>query len=325
MTEIVWQPAASLQALKIRADMLKAVRAFFDQRDVLEVETPILAHAGVTDLHLHNLTTRLSGPGMPVPTTFYLQTSPEYAMKRLLAANSGPIFQICKVFRDDEISRRHNPEFTMLEWYQPGFTDVQLMAELDELLQTLLATEPAESLTYQAAFQQHLGIDPFAKDAHEKLFALLTEKGFADAIVREDSIDTLLQLAMSMLVEPEIGQRRPCFVTHFPASQAALAKLDQEDPRAARRFELFYRGLELANGFWELTDPQQQAERFCADNALRLQHGLEPQPIDEKLLAALMAGMPDCAGVAVGFDRLVMLRLGTDSIQDTIAFPIDRS
>lgn len=325
MTEIVWQPAASLQALKTRADMLKAVRAFFDHRHVLEVETPVLARAGVTDLHLQNLTTHLSGPSMPVAQTFYLQTSPEYAMKRLLAAGSGPIFQICKAFRDDEISRRHNPEFTLLEWYRPGFTDVQLMNELDALMQALLATQPAESITYQAAFQRHLNIDPFAADAHAQLFALLRAGGFGDAITPQDSLDTLLQLAMSMLVEPAIGQDRPCFITHFPASQAALARLDDDDPRAARRFELFYRGLELANGFWELTDPQQQAERFRADNVLREQHGLAPQPIDERLLAALVSGMPECAGVAVGFDRLVMLKLGTNSIQDTIAFPIDRS
>ncbi|MCH8502529.1 MAG: elongation factor P--(R)-beta-lysine ligase [Aliidiomarina sp.] len=324
MTELDWRPAATLQAIKERADLQASIRAFFRRRGVLEVETPILARAGVTDLHVHNLSTRLSGPGMPEPTTLFLQTSPEYAMKRLLAAGSGPIFQLCKVFRDDEISRRHNPEFTMLEWYRPGYDDYQLMQELDELMQELLSTEPAEQITYQHAFLDIVGIDPFASNAQGKLLDYLSANGYDGVVTAADSLDTVLQLVMSVIIEPRIGQERPCYVTHFPASQAALAKLDPADTRMSRRFELFFRGLELANGFWELTDAALQAERFHADNQQRLANGLQPQPIDEQLLAALAAGMPECAGVAVGVDRLLMLKLGAASIAETLCFPIDR-
>lgn len=324
MTELDWRPAATLQALKERAELQESIRAFFRRRGVLEVETPILARAGVTDLHVHNLSTSLSGPGMPEPTTLFLQTSPEYAMKRLLAAGSGPIFQLCKVFRDDEISRRHNPEFTMLEWYRPGFDDEQLMQELDDLIQTILATEPAEQITYQQAFLEIVDIDPFAGDAHGQLRDYLRANGYDGVVTAADSLDTVLQLVMSVIIEPRIGQDRPCYVTRFPASQAALAKLDPVDQRMSRRFELFYRGLELANGFWELTDATLQAERFRADNQQRLANGLQPQPTDERLLAALAAGMPECAGVAVGVDRLLMLKMGASSITETLTFPIDR-
>lgn len=325
MSGIEWRPTASWQAIKERAEMLQGIRAFFAKRDVLEVETPILARAGVTDVHLHNAVTRLQGPGMPRPENFYLQTSPEYAMKRLLAAGSGSIFQICKVVRDDEISQRHNPEFSMLEWYRPGFDDYALMAELDELIQDVLACEPAEYLTYQQAFLQVLDIDPLQSNAKPALLQVLAQYGYESAIDDDDSLDTILQLVMSLLIEPEIGQTRPCFVSHFPASQAALARIVQDDHRVSHRFELFYRGLELANGFWELTDAQQQRGRFLADNAERERLGLAKQPIDERFLAALEHGLPECSGVAVGLDRLLMLRLGLHDIADILTFPINRA
>lgn len=305
--------------------MQQCIRAFFAKRQVLEVETPLLARAGVTDVHLHNAVTRLQGPGMPAPQNFYLQTSPEYAMKRLLAAGSGPIFQICKVVRDDEISRRHNPEFSMLEWYRPGFDDYALMAELDALVQEILKCEPAEYLTYQQAFIEVLNIDPLDSASKESLLNILAQHGYADAVNDKDSLDTVLQLAMSVLVEPNIGQERPCFVTHFPASQAALARISPEDHRLSHRFELFYQGLELANGFWELTDAEQQRGRFLADNSERAKLGLEVQPIDELFLAALEHGLPDCSGVAVGLDRLLMLRLGIKDIAEILTFPVSRA
>lgn len=320
-----WQPCASWQAMQERADMQRCIRAFFASRGVLEVETPLLARAGVTDAHLHNATTRLQGPGMPTPTDFYLQTSPEYAMKRMLAAGSGAIFQLCKVVRDDEISRRHNPEFTLLEWYRPGFDDLQLMAELDELMQLLLQTMPAQTITYQDAFLQFIGVDPLAPNSKPAVLDALNAAGYGDAVSIDDHLDTLLQLAMSMLVEPKLGQEAPCFVSHFPASQAALARIDKDDARVARRFELFYQGLELANGFWELTDAQQQRARFVADNAKRIESGLPQQPIDEAFLAALEHGLPDCSGVAVGVDRLLMLKLGTRDIAAVLAFPVWRA
>lgn len=320
-----WRPTASWETLKIRADMLKRIRAFFAERDVLEVETPLLAHAGVTDLHLHNATTRLHGPGLPKPTTFYLQTSPEYAMKRLLAAGSGAIFQIGKVVRDDEISRRHNPEFTLLEWYRPGFTDDDLIAETDLLLQALLGTATADVLTYQEVFLQVLHADPLTSEGLGIVRAELESRGYGDALAADEEPDVVLQLAMSVLIEPVIGQNKPCVVKNFPASQAALAKIHGSDPRVAHRFEVFYRGLELANGFWELTDANQQRARFEEDNAQRVARGLEAQPVDERFLAALTSGMPDCAGIAVGFDRLVMLKTGASSIEQVLTFPTLRA
>ncbi|RUO27478.1 elongation factor P--(R)-beta-lysine ligase [Aliidiomarina sanyensis] len=320
-----WRPTASWETLKIRADMLKRIRAFFADRNVLEVETPLLAHAGVTDLHLHNATTRLQGPGLPKPTTFYLQTSPEYAMKRLLAAGSGAIFQIGKVVRDDEISRRHNPEFTLLEWYRPGFTDDDLIAETDRLLQVLLGTAPADVLTYQAVFLQVLDADPLTPEGIAMIRRELETRGYGDALATEEEPDVVLQLAMSVLVEPAIGQTKPCVVKNFPASQAALARIHKDDSRVAHRFEVFYQGLELANGFWELTDAHQQRARFERDNAQRIARGLAPQPIDERFLSALESGMPDCAGIALGFDRLVMLKIGARSIEQVLTFPTLRA
>lgn len=325
MASIDWQPSASWQAIKERADMQQRIRAFFALRGVLEVETPLLARAGVTDVHLHNATTCLQGPGMPTPTHFYLQTSPEYAMKRMLAAGSGPIFQICKVVRDNEISRRHNPEFTLLEWYRPGFDDQQLMAELDTLMQELLNTQPAQTITYQDAFITSIGVDPLLTANKSAVLSALKTAGYSDAVDSEDHFDTILQLAMSVLIEPNLGQNRPCFVSQFPASQAALARIDEDDARVSRRFELFYKGLELANGFWELIDAQQQRARFVADNAARVALGLAAQPIDEAFLAALKHGLPDCSGVAVGIDRLLMLQLGTRDIADVLTFPVQRA
>lgn len=320
-----WRPTASWETLKIRADMLQRIRAFFAERHVLEVETPLLSRSAVTEQHLHSATTRLLGPGLSEPTEFYLQTSPEYAMKRLLAAGSGAIYQITKAVRNEEMSRRHNPEFTLLEWYRPDFNDDDLIAETDLLLQSLLGTLPCEVLTYQEVFQRVLEADPLTADGVLKIRHALIEQGFADALATDEDADVILQLAMSILIEPAIGQGRPCVVKYFPASQASLAKINQHDPRVAHRFEIFYQGLELANGFWELTDAAQQRLRFEQDNAQRLARGLECMPIDERFLSALEYGMPNCAGIAVGFDRLVMIKAGANSIEKVLTFPISRA
>ncbi|WP_194756819.1 elongation factor P--(R)-beta-lysine ligase [Aliidiomarina indica] len=325
MNSGTWRPTASWDVLKQRADMLRHIRTFFAERDVLEVETPLLAQAGVTDVHLHNATTQLRGPGMPAPTTFYLQTSPEYAMKRLLAAGSGSIYQISKVVRDDEISSRHNPEFTMLEWYRPGFSDRELMAESEALVRSLLNCPAAEYLTYQEAFIRTLNIDPLSDEGVAALRQRLVADGYDGAVDETDSAETVLQLAMSVYVEPTIGRERPCFVTHFPANQAALARLNKDDPRVSHRFELFYQGLELANGFWELTDPKQQQQRFESDNQERRLRGLPEQPVDQYFLAALKAGLPDCAGIAMGFDRMLMLKVKAQHIHEVLTFPIERA
>ncbi len=322
-----WQPSASPEALRLRARLLAAVRAFFAERGVLEVETPVLGAATVTDPHLRSLATA-SGR--------YLQTSPEYHMKRLLAAGSGPIYQLGRAFRDGEAGRRHNPEFTLLEWYRPGFDHHRLMDEVEELLAATLGTRlapgPAERLPYAEAFRRHAGVDPFA-DPPGRLAEVARVAGGRRAPDLGDDRDAWLDLLMATAVGPALGRECPAFVHDFPASQAALARVRQPGPGAgssggpavAERFELFVGGVEVANGFHELTDPAEQRRRFERDLARRRDRGLPEPQVDERLLAALEAGLPDCAGVALGFDRLVMLAAGAGSIEEVLAFPADRA
>lgn len=317
-----WQPGLSPQRLRERAQWMATIREFFAQRGVLEVDTPILASAGVTDPHLSNATTTLS---WQADKQWYLQTSPEYAMKRLLAAGSGCIYQIAKVIRDDEVGRFHNPEFSMLEWYRVGFDEHQLMDEVDLLLQTLLQAEPAQRYTYQQVFVRYLNIDPLTEQGLSELKAWLVAQNIGDWVSQENDNDVLLHLAMSHYIEPLIGKASPCFIYNFPASQAALAQLDTEDSRVARRFEVYYQGIELANGFYELTDAQVQAARFAEDNQQRQTLGRPQAATDKKLLAALAAGVPDCAGVALGLDRLLMLKWGAQHIDEVQSFSIHRA
>ncbi|GAA3549463.1 elongation factor P--(R)-beta-lysine ligase [Zobellella aerophila] len=310
--------------LRQRAAVLARIRHFFGQRGVLEVDTPTLAQAGVTDLHLENFVTRFVGPGMARGRLLYLQTSPEFHMKRLLAAGCGPIYQICKSYRNEESGRLHNPEFTMLEWYRTGFDHHRLMDEMAELLMLVLECAEPERLTYQAVVRRQLGVCPLTATLDE-LKAAAQGLGADELVAREEDRDTLLQLMFALGVEPAIGQRVPCFVHDFPASQAALARVSPADPRVAERFEVYYRGIELANGFHELSDADEQQQRFEQDNRLRIARGLDPKPLDEYMLAALHAGLPDCAGVALGVDRLVMLALGAERLEQVIAFPVDRA
>lgn len=317
-----WQPTASLPQLKQRAAILAQIRAFFAARDVLEVDTPAMSQATVTDIHLHTFQTQFVGPGFANGQQLYLMTSPEFHMKRLLAAGSGPIYQICKSFRNEESGRYHNPEFTMLEWYRPGFDHHTLMDEMDDLLQMLLQCGAAERMTYQQAFLTVLGVCPLTAEM-DALKAVAATLGLADIAEPEDDRDTLLQLLFSVGVEAKIGQQAPAFVYDFPASQAALAQISPADERVAERFEVYFKGIELANGFHELADGDEQLARFEADNRKRLEMGLAPQPIDLHLVNALRAGFPDCAGVALGIDRLIMLALGQDHIDRVTAFPIE--
>lgn len=319
-----WMPGASLEMLKTRAEVMGDIRSFFKERDVLEVDTPLLASTGVTDPHLFNAVTTLGGAGLP-NRTYHLQTSPEYAMKRLLAAGSGCIYQIAKAVRDDEIGRLHNPEFALLEWYRIGFDDHALMNEVDALMQRILNCKPAKKWTYQELFLQHVGADPLTEEGMEHIRQWLIAKDVGDWVATEPDTDTLLQLAMSHYIEPVIGQDMPVFVYNFPASQSALARLDSHDLRVARRFELYYKGIELANGFYELTDAQQQAERFASDNAKRTAMNLPEVAVDENLLAALEHGLPDCAGVALGLDRLLMLKTEASHIEEVQTFSISRA
>jgi lysyl-tRNA synthetase class 2 len=301
--------------------MLAAAREFFAGRGVLEVETPILSSAAVSDPQIESLVTQVAG----MSAQAYLCTSPEYAMKRLLAAGSGDIYQICKVFRDAERGRWHNPEFTLIEWYRLGFDDAALMTEVETLIGCLLAPrrlEPAERLSYAAAMQRHAGVD-----AHGASDDDLTESARRHGVVCHAELDrdAKLDLLMGLVVGPRLGFGRPCFICDYPASQAALARLKPGLPPVAARFELYLNGVELANGFHELVNAGEQRARFEQDLTVRRARGQVKSPLDEHLLAALAAGMPDCAGVALGFDRLVAIALGAPRLADAMAFTIDNA
>ena len=319
-----WQPSASLTALKQRAESIGKIRQFFSDRGVLEVDTPAMSHATVTDVHLHTFQTQFIGPGYADGQPLFFMTSPEFHMKRLLAAGSGCIYQIGKAFRNEESGRYHNPEFSMLEWYRVGFDHHQLMDEMDDLLQCVLSCSAAERMTYQQAFLRILSVCPL-ESSLDDLKVLAEQHGLADISRDETHRDILLQLLFSVVIEPQIGQQSPAFVYDFPASQAALAKINQQDTRVADRFEVYFKGIELANGFHELDDAKEQRARFEQDNQQRKAMGLAPQPIDEYLLAALEAGLPQCAGVALGIDRVIMLAQGAQHIDEITAFPFPRA
>jgi len=302
--------------------MLKTARAFFADRGVLEVETPILSAAAVSDPQIESLATQIAG----LPGRRYLCPSPEYAMKRLLAAGSGDIYQICKVFRDAEYGRWHNPEFTMIEWYRVGLDDAALMNEVEALLGELLAPAralgAAERLSYREALQRHAGVDAFDSTEDQLLDAARRHGVQCDAQLDRDA---KLDLLMGLIVGPRLGRDNPCFVCDYPANQAALARLKPGLPRVAARFELYLDGLELANGFHELAQAQEQRARFTRDLALRRARGQVQAPLDENFLAALECGLPDCAGVALGFDRLVAIASGAKKLADTLAFRIENA
>jgi elongation factor P--(R)-beta-lysine ligase len=320
---VSWQPGASLATLKTRAAMLGRARKFFAQRSVLEVETPILSSAAVSDPQLQSLHTQVAGIAEPR----YLQTSPEYAMKRLLAAGSGDIYQVCKVFRDEEQGRWHNPEFTMIEWYRLGFDDAALMDEVEALLVYMLEglrdLPSAERLSYSAALQRHAGVDAF-NDGDAALAAAAVRHGIhCDSTLDRDA---KLDLLMGLVVGPRLGVERPCFICDYPVSQAALARLKPGVTQAvAARFELYVDGIELANGFHELANGSEQRARFVADLKTRAARGQVQPPLDENLLAALQHGLPDCAGVALGLDRLVAVAVGAKRLSEAMSFTIETS
>ena len=322
MEEIKWQPSASLESLRKRALILAKIRSFFAERSVLEVETPLLSHATVTDPHIISMAATVPNPRSSQDQLCYLQTSPEYAMKRLLAAGSGSIYQICKAFRQDERGRLHNPEFTILEWYRLGFDHHALMKEVDELFQTLLQTPPAERFSYAEVFEGFLGLNP-----HEAETKTLQDCARQQGLTMTSELDRdgWLSLLLSHGIEPHLGKDRPAFIYDFPASQAALARLRPENPPLASRFEIYYQGIELGNGFHELQASTEQRSRFLQDLNYRRQNQLPSVPLDEHLLAALNHGLPDCAGIAIGVDRLVMLALGYQSIEDIVSFHFEQA
>jgi len=327
-----WRPGATPARLQARAALLARTRAFFAARGVLEVDTPLLVNAPVSDVHIHSAAVRLAAE-RGASAQMFLHTSPEYAMKRLLAAGSGDIYQVCHVVRALEHGRLHNAEFTLIEWYRLGFTLEALMDEVAALVRELLGSagpqRAQERVSYREAFTRELALDPFTATLAELAQAAAT-LGFGAPPAGEGEggaarRDELLELLMGAVVGPRLGAGALTFVHGYPATQAALARLDPRDPRTARRFELYCDGIELANGFHELTTASEQRLRFETDNSERRRMGLPVHALDERLLAALAAGLPDCAGVAVGFDRLAMLATGAAHIDEVLAFPTGRA
>jgi len=315
-----WRPYADKRLIKLRAETYIKIRQFMAERNILEVETPVLSHATVTDMQLNSFRSEYSSPQSNSGKILYLQTSPEYAMKRLLASGTGAIYQISRVFRNEEQGKYHNPEFTMLEWYQPGYGHHQLMQEL-ELFLNLFAMNHCEKISYGEIFLEHTGLDPHTCDTNE-LKSMAQQHGLSTTI-EERSV--LLDFIFSDKISSTLGDTRPLFVYDYPACQSALAKLSNTTPKVAERFELFINGMEIANGFHELTDADEQLARFEQDLTLRKKENRPDLPIDHLFLDALKQGLPDCAGVAVGIDRLLMVITGTNDIREVLGFPIERA
>ncbi|WP_415880276.1 EF-P lysine aminoacylase EpmA [Methylomonas sp. TEB] len=321
---VSWQPSCPLVHLRTRAQMLAAIRRFFEARDVLEVETPLLCPATGTDPQLDFFSSQFNFP--PSQPTLFLQTSPEFAMKRLLAAGSGSIYQICKAFRNGEAGRYHNPEFTILEWYRVGYDLRQLMAEVAELLLQLLqpfhAALSTKQISYQQLFLHATGLDPL-------IFCVSDYQAYAAANALPEAVDLCgddhalwLDFIFSHCVQRMMDKNTIYLLHSYPAIQSSLARLHVDDPRISERFEVFINGVELGNGFYELADPQEQEARFDKEIAYRLSHDLPVVSKDEAFLQALKFGLPDCSGVAIGLDRLLMIALGSESISDVLAFPV---
>jgi len=316
-----WRPTASFDALGRRAALLIAVRQFFAQRGVMEVETPLLASAPVTDPHIEAIAARHPADE---DAWLYLQTSPEFAMKRLVAAGSGPIYQICKAFRRGERGRRHNPEFTMLEWYRPDQSFDGLIDDVCAIVKLAAGAAPTVvRRSYRDLFIEALELDPFAASLSE---LRRCARHHLELSFDSEDRDTWLQLLMSTIVEPSLLADQITVVDNFPASQAALARIedDASGTAVARRFEVYYRGMELANGYDELRDADELVRRIRSDHSQRQQAGLSMPPIDRALLKAMQAGLPACVGVAMGFDRLAMLHCDASAIDEVLAFPLER-
>ena len=325
-TTQAWQSNASRETLLKRALMMKQIRVFFDVRDVVEVETPLLSRYSTTDPHLDSLYTRFREQDC------YLNTSPEYAMKRLLACWQQPIYQICKAFRDDELGSNHNPEFTMLEWYRPGYDMMQLIDEVAGLVRSVCGQSEVDPvfqyLRYQQAFEDVTGFDPHRVSAVQCFqYSVDNRVEIPQGLTADDDVNDWLDWLLTQLVLPAFKTDGFTFLYDYPASQCALAKLGPGSGQAnvAKRFELFYGELELANGFHELTDADEQLIRFQQENAQRLRVGKEVSRIDENFIAGLRSGLPDCSGVAMGLDRLLMVLIGATSIDQVLSFAWERS
>lgn len=315
-----WRPCADNKVIKLRAEVLAKIRRFMLGRNILEVETPVLAHATVTDIHLDSFCSTYSNPHQKTDKILYLQTSPEYAMKRLLASGTGAIYQISRVFRNKEHGKLHNPEFTMLEWYQPGYDHHQLMQAFESLL-SFFDIGQCERISYGDLFTQHTGLEPHTCDT-VKLGRLAQKYGL---LSNGEERSVLLDFIFSHKIAPTLGNSKPLFVYDYPECQSALARLSDGRQKVAERFELFINGLEIANGFHELTDADEQRQRFEQDLLFRKKKKRPEIPIDRYFLDALKYGLPECAGIAVGVDRLLMTITGSEDICDVLIFPIARA
>lgn len=320
-------PTASWENLRLRAELLGRVREFFGRHGFLEVETPVLSADTVVDRHLDPfwVATDDESSGSRSARKLWLQTSPEFAMKRLLAAGGEAIYQVARAFRQGEQGPLHNPEFTIVEWYRVGDGMSEGIGFLSDLCEALLDRGPAERVSYREAFERHAGVDPHAADADVLRSAAERYEIAVPVSLREDDRDGWLDLLLSAQVGPRLGERRPAIVYDYPASQAALACVRTGDPPLAERFELYVSGIELANGYYELVDPDELARRNTENNALRKADGKSALPDESRLLAAMAAGLPAASGVALGFDRVAMLAAGASRIEEVIAFPFDRA
>ena len=320
-----WKPACDVKQMQLRAKMLANIRRFFEQRAVLEVETPLLCSATGTDPQLDFFSSIYHCA--PNNKTMYLQTSPEFAMKRLLAAGSGSIFQICKAFRNGELGRFHNPEFSILEWYRVDFTMDQLMDEVVDLITELLGPGPDEvyKVSYVDVFKQATGLNPL--DFCQLRYAeYAVNNNIKDAVsLCGDDHSMWLDFIFSYKVQPTLERHFVAMVYGYPAIQSSLARINPDDSAVADRFEVFIKGLEIGNGFFELSDANEQEKRFDQENQCRQQKGLVIVQKDEKFLQALHAGLPDCSGIAIGLDRLLMVLSNAQSLNDVIAFPFERA
>ncbi len=307
-----WLPTAKIVDLETRSRLIQGIRHFFFSQGYLEVETPSLGDFGITDCYIKNIKAICNNK------TYYLQTSPEYYMKRLLAAGSGPIFQIGKAFRDEEKGRWHQPEFTMLEFYQLAVDHLQLIEIISNLFEEICHWPQIKVITYQSLFEQHCGFNPHNVSI-ETLRHCLKQQNLQSVIAPDElNVDQYLFLLMAEVIEPHLScYKSPIAIIDFPLSQAALAQIKDEK---AQRFEIYYRGIELANGFHELTDPQEQIARFEKDNQLRKQQGKSQNKIDSYFIAALRHGLSPCSGVAIGIDRLIALYLGQNQIESVMSF-----
>ena len=319
-----WKPTANLKALRLRADLYALLRRFFAERGVMEVETPVLSAAGNTDPNIESFSLRFDGARSAGEATRWLRTSPEFPLKRLLAAGVGDCYELGRVFRNGEAGKRHNPEFTMLEWYRIGLDHHQLMDEVSELLKAALTLAgrraTVRDTSFRQLYQDKFGFDPM-QAPEEELRSPLQVYGIDPAgLTRDDWLDLL----MTHLIQPTIPVNRILLVYDYPASQCALARVRAGDPPVAERFEVFRGPLEVANGYHELNDAGEQRQRFEADLARRRTRNAALPDVDERLLAGLPK-LPACAGVALGVDRLMMAMIGTDKIADVLAFPFDRA